>query len=139
MEWLKAFVSGFVSTLIFHQGLFAVLHLAGMIPVAPYNFTPVPPFGVPAVGSLSFFGGLWGILLWALVRRRIGWSHWGLSILFGAIAPTLVAMLVVFPLKGAEPTAQMWIGGLLLNGMWGLGVAICMALAGAQRSSVTKA
>ena len=39
----------------------------------------------------------------------------------------------IFPLKGMEVTSQTWIGGLILNGFWGLGVAIFLTLLGARR------
>jgi len=61
MIWIKAFLSGFLATLVFHQGLFTLFWLAGVVPMGPYNFSSVPPLGVPAVISLSFFGGFWGI------------------------------------------------------------------------------
>lgn len=133
MVWLKAFVSGFLATLIFHQGLFAVFHYAGMVPSAPFNLSPVPPLGVPQVISLAFFGGLWGMVLWAIIGRLAAAGFWALAIILGAIGPTAVAMLVVFPLKGLEVTAQTWVGGLILNGFWGLGVAVFLALMGARR------
>ena len=126
MVWLKAFVSGFLATLIFHQGLFALFHLAGIVPAAPFNMSPVPPLGVPAVLSLAFFGGLWGIVLWAILGRLAGVTYWLGHVIAGAIGPTAVAMLVVFPAKDLDVSAQTWIGGLILNGFWGLGVAIFM-------------
>ncbi len=134
MVWLKAFVSGFLATLIFHQGLYSMFYLAGAVPTEPFNFEPVPPFGIPAVVSLSFFGGLWGMVLWGLLGRLSTLPYWILSVVVGAIGPTLVAMLVVFPLKSLDVSSQTWIGGLLLNGFWGLGVATFQALMGARRS-----
>ncbi|EMP55428.1 hypothetical protein MSNKSG1_06143 [Marinobacter santoriniensis NKSG1] len=128
MEWLKAFIAGFLATLIFHQGLFTVFYLAGLAPNAPFNLTPVPPFGVPQVISLSFFGGLWGIGLWLILRRSVGSRFWLGHVVAGAVGPTVIAMLVVFPLKGLEATPQIWVGGLILNGFWGLGVAILIRL-----------
>lgn len=133
MVWFKAFVSGFLSTLIFHQGLFAVFFYAGMVPSAPFNLNPVPPLGVPAVISLAFFGGLWGMVLWAIIGRMATAGFWALAIILGAIGPTAVAMLVVFPLKGLEVTAQTWFGGLILNGFWGLGLAVFLVLMGARK------
>lgn len=133
MVWMKAFVAGVLATLIFHQGLFGILHLAGMIPAAPYNLTPVPPLGVPAVLSLAFFGGLWGIPIWAIIRGMKPALHWLMAIVLGAIGPTVVAMLVVFPLKGMDVSAQTWIGGLILNGFWGLGLALFMKLMVARK------
>ncbi|WP_328185861.1 hypothetical protein [Marinobacter sp. OP 3.4] len=137
MSWIKAFISGFLATLIFHQGLFGLFYLAGVVPSGPFNLSPVPPLGVPAVVSLAFFGGLWGILLWALLGRLKTLAFWSLMIILGAIGPTVVAMLVVFPLKGMEVSAQSWFGGLILNGFWGLGVAVFLTLLGARRTRTT--
>jgi hypothetical protein len=133
MIWLKAFVAGFLATLIFHQGLFGLLYLAGIVPVPPFNMGPVPPFGAPAILSLAFFGGLWGLPIWAIIRDLGTAAHWSMAIILGAIGPTLVAMLVVFPLKGMDVSAQTWVGGLLLNGFWGLGLAFFMKLMGARK------
>lgn len=135
MIWIKAFAAGFLSTLVFHQGLFGLFYLAGVVPSAPFNLTPVGPLGVPAVVSLSFFGGLWGIVLWAIAGRFAGVRHWLLHGLIGAVGPTAVAMLVVFPLKGLDVSAQTWVGGLILNGVWGLGVAVFMVIMGARKAS----
>ena len=76
MIWLKAFVSGLLATLIFHQGLFAVFYFVGMVPSAPFNMAAVPPLGIPAVFSLAFFGGLWGVVLWAILGRFGGFKFW---------------------------------------------------------------
>jgi len=137
MVWLKAFLAGFFSTLIFHQGLLAILHAAGASPRAPYALDPVPPLGVPAVLSLAFWGGVWGILLWLVIAGAVGPRYWLLALLFGAVAPSAVALLIVLPLKG-QPAGGGWkpaviVGALLLNGAWGIGVAAFMRLF--QRSS----
>lgn len=132
MVWLKAFVAGFLATLVFHQGLLGLMHMAGMVPMAPYNLESVPPLGVPAVLSLAFFGGLWGLPAWALIGRFGALGYWGLAILFGALAPTAVAMLVVFPLKDLPVSMTTWVGGFLLNGAWGVGVGLFMQLMGGR-------
>ena len=137
MVWVKAFISGLLATLIFHQGLFGIFYLAGVVPSAPFNMSSVPPLGVPSVLSLAFFGGLWGMLLWLLLGRLNGLFFWLSNVIVGAIGPTAVAMLVVFPMKGMEVTAQTWTGGLLLNGFWGLGVALFMVLMGAKATRKT--
>lgn len=137
MRYLKAFLAGFAATLIFHQGLIALLNSAGLIPRVPYSLAPTAPFGVPQVLSLAFWGGLWGIPLWMSVRRKKGVNHWLTALAFGAVLPSLVAWFVVAPLKGL-PLAGGWkpsalLLGLLLNGAWGIGVAILMKLAGGRR------
>ena len=133
MVWLKSFVAAFLATLVFHQGVFGLMYLAEMVPAAPYNMEPRAPLGVPAVVSLAFWGGLWGLPLWAVVRRMGALGYWSVSLVFGAVLPTAVAMLVVFPLKGLDVSAATWIGGFLLNGAWGIGTALFMVLMGARR------
>ena len=54
MTHLKAFITGFASTLVFHQGLLWLLYAGGVSPRAPWNMTQVPPLNVPAVISLAF-------------------------------------------------------------------------------------
>ncbi|MBL7249749.1 hypothetical protein JF515_04440 [Alcanivorax marinus] len=126
MQWVKAFVAGVLSTLIFHQGLLALLHAVGVVPAPAYNLAATEPLGVPAVLSLAFWGGIWGLPLWWLIRYKPARLFWLVSLLFGAIAPTVVAMLLVFPLKALPVSIGTWVGGFLLNGAWGLGVAILM-------------
>ncbi|MGQ0799321.1 MAG: hypothetical protein ACT4NL_04300 [Pseudomarimonas sp.] len=132
--FVRAFIAGFIATLLFHQGLFHVLHVAGVVSTTAWNMSPVPPLGVPSVLSLAFFGGLWGCLLWLLIRRTQGVKHWLLATVWGAILPSAVALAIVFPLKGVAVAAggypKLIVGALLLNGVWGLGVALLMKLMG---------
>jgi hypothetical protein len=133
MNYAKSFLAGFLSTLVFHQGVLALLYAAGATPRAPYAMAPVAPFHVPQVISLAFWGGLWGIILWVVIRKAKAPSRYWLSALvIGAIAPSIVALFVVFPLKGL-PVAGGWqpailVGALLLNGAWGIGVGLFMRL-----------
>ena len=136
MDTIKAFVAGFVSTLVFHQGLLAYLFYSGRTPRPAYVMDGVPPFGVPAVISLAFFGGLWGIVLWAVIRKLRGVSYFVNALIIGAIAPSMVALFIVFPMKGLG-VAGGWdrdliVGALMLNGAWGVGVALIMRLFGSQ-------
>lgn len=126
MQWILAFVSGFVSTLIFHQGLIGILYWAGLAPSAPFAMDPVPPLGVPAVLSLAFWGGVWGWPVWWIVRRFHGVGYWLGGIGAGAVGPTAVALLVVFPLKGREVGLEMVPAGLMVNAAWGLGLVLMM-------------
>lgn len=82
--------------------------------------------GLPAVISLAVWGGIWGILF-AMIRHRFpaNRDYWVAAFLFGAIFPSLVALLVVLPLKG-QPLGGGWHPPLLLtaflaNGAWGIG------------------
>ncbi|WP_345293757.1 hypothetical protein [Luteimonas vadosa] len=133
-QWGLAFVAGFVSTLLFHQGVLHLLHVAGVFPRPAWNMAAVPPFGVPAVLSLAFWGGVWGPVLWALVRKYRGGPRWLWGAIWGALLPSLVALLVVMPLKGMPMAGgfdpKLILGALLLNGAWGLGVVGLMRLYG---------
>jgi hypothetical protein len=128
---LKAFFAGFLSTLLFHQGALTLFWLSGAFPRAPFDMSPVPPIGVPAVMSLAFWGGVWGIAIWPLLRHAAGAAYWLRALLIGAVGPSAVALFVVFPLKGMG-VAGGWdpkiiVGALILNGAWGLGVALLMS------------
>jgi hypothetical protein len=125
---LLGFVAGFFAALIFHQLTLVVLWSVGLAPFGPFSMAATQPFGVPAVFSLAFWGGVWGILF-ALIEgsfpRR---GYWGMAFLFGAILPSLVAWLVVLPLKG-RPMGGGWHAPLLLtavliNGAWGVGTGL---------------
>jgi hypothetical protein len=130
---LAGFLAGFLATLIFHQLTLFVLKVMGVAPFSPFSMQPTSPFGVPAVFSLAFWGGVWGII-YAYVHHRFpaGAGYWLLAFLFGAIFPTLVAMLIVLPLKG-KPMGGGWhlpllITAFLINGAWGIGTGLILKL-----------
>lgn len=130
MPYVRAFVAGFLSTLTFHQAVIWVFFTMGVFSRAPWNMDAVPPLGVPAVVSLAFWGGVWGIPIWYLMRHATNAAYWTRAIVFGAIGPTVVAILVVARIKSGDFSAasnlQFWIGGLIVNGVWGLGLALLM-------------
>ncbi|MEH1803782.1 hypothetical protein [Nostoc sp.] len=122
------FIAGFVSVLLFHQGVLALLHAVNFTPRAPYSTASTQPLGIPQIWSNAFWGGIWG-LIWVVIapRFRHNKNYWLGALVFGAIAPTLVAWFVVAPLKG-QPIAGGWklvgiVTGLLVNGAWGVGTA----------------
>jgi hypothetical protein len=126
---LAGFIAGFLSVLFFHQVAVALLGVLGLTANQPYSMRAVPPFGVPQVLSLAFWGGVWGVILaFVLPRLPRRLPRWAWSALFGAVAPVLVAWFVVAPLKGL-PVAQ---GGdpkgmlrsLFVNAAWGLGTFV---------------
>jgi hypothetical protein len=132
VRFVQAFIAGFVSTLMFHQGVLAMLYLAGAVPRAPYDLRAVPLLGLPAVISLAFWGGVWGAAIWSLLKHMGGAAYWVWAVVIGAIGPSAVALFIVYPLKGM-PVAGGWdpklLGtALLLNGAWGLGLALLMRL-----------
>ena len=64
------FCAGFLAVLIFHQGVILLMYGGGLVPNPPFPMRPVPPFGVPQVISLAFWGGVWGILIGAIASAR---------------------------------------------------------------------
>ena len=122
------FVSGFLATLLFHQFALWLLKAAGMTDRGPWQMSPVPPFGIPSVISLAFWGGVWGVILLFVLPRSAKAAYWVLALVIGAIGPTLVAGFVVAPLKGisvpADARGKMLLLGLIVNGAWGLGTAL---------------
>src|SRR5262245_26094698 len=137
-RWLiVGFLAGCVGVLVFHQGAAALLHSMGMTPRAPYSFQPTQPFGVPVLWSITFWGGVWGVVLAAALARLDGARLLIAALIFGAIFPTLVAWFVVAPLKG-QPMAAGFVPaamliGPIVNGAWGLGTGIGLALFGRSR------
>lgn len=130
---LGGFIAGFLATLIFHQLTLAVLYALHLAPFGPFSMMPTWPFGVPVVFSLAFWGGIWGII-YVLVHVHFpdGMGYWVSSFLFGGIAPTLVALLLVLPLKG-KPIgggwqADLWTTAFLINGAWAVGTGVFMLL-----------
>jgi hypothetical protein len=137
---LFGFVAAFLATLTFHQIGLGLLHLAEITRATPWALHPVPPLGVPAVVSLAFWGGVWGIPF-VLAERRLArgrGGYWAGAILFGAIFPTLVAWFVVAPLKGYPAGFGFdWpelVVDPIVNGLWGFGTALFLgAMTGWRR------
>lgn len=136
----SGFIAGFLATIVFHQLTLMLLWKAGIAPFAPFSLSPTYPFGVPAVISLAFWGGVWGIA-YAYID---GWfpqgvGYWLVAFLFGAIAPSAVALLIVLPLKG-HPVGGGWhapllITALLVNGAWGVGTGLVLHILRAFRKA----
>lgn len=128
------FIAGFLATLVFHQPGLALLRNAGLFAGAAFDLRPVPPFGVPSVVSLAFWGGLWGIVFVLAGRgiARCPGGYWVGAILFGAVVPTLVFWFVVLPLKGLPVGYGFHPRGvaiaLIVDGLWGLGTALFLSL-----------
>jgi hypothetical protein len=130
MTWIKAFLADSFDAGL-PSGTPGDPARRGRSPRAAYSIEPVAPLRVPRF-SLAFWGGVWGILLWRRQRYQGSALYWILALIIGAVAPSLVALFVVLPLKG-RPAAgggnpALIVGALLLNGAWGIGVATFMRL-----------
>jgi hypothetical protein len=127
-------IAGAVSVLVFHQPMVELFRALGLTSRAIYSTQPTAPWGVPQIGSLAFWGGVWGVLLAASLARATGARLLVASLVFGALLPTLVAWFFVAPLKG-QPVAGGWLPAamalaLAANGAWGLGTGIGLTLFG---------
>jgi xanthine/uracil permease len=138
---LVGFLAGAVAVLAFHQALLHVLHhnwpwFAGLtgLPTgfrpagSGFSLRPLPPYGVPAVVSAVFWGGLWGVLLAALIRwLRLPDLMMGVVI---GIAATFVGFTLVAELRGNAPWGGgdpiVWARALTLNIAFGWGAAFLM-------------
>ena len=129
---VMSFIAGVVAVPVFHQILLGLLHVAGIVPFAPFDWSPTKPFGVPSVVSISFWGGVWGVVFALTVRRWFsGTAYWIASAVIGGVALTLVFMFVVVPLKsgGLPPDmVGLFVIGFLLNAAWGIGWALFLML-----------
>lgn len=127
-RWIFVFIAGFLAVLCFHQVALGLLHAAGVVPFAPFSLAPTKPLGVPSVISGAFFGGVWALVMIALLDRLGAGMIWLKAALFGGIVLTLVALLIVFPLKGVEfDMAQLPLRfaiGFILNALWAIGTIV---------------
>ena len=123
------FIAGFLAVPFFHQPVLGVLHALAIVPITPFNLSPTAPLGVPALVSASFWGGAWAVVMLLVLRWEPSKPQpWIKALLFGGIALTAVALVVVFPLKGmgfdvAKLPGRMLIG-FLVNAAWGVGTLI---------------
>jgi hypothetical protein len=115
-----------LSVVIFHQGMFALLHvlaIPGLEVPAPYSMAPVAPYGVPRLFDLCFWGGLYGLVFGAILP-----VVWLSGLALGVVA-AMVGMFIVTAIKGlpvGNASALAWVRSLLINGAWGIGVGLIL-------------
>ena len=130
---LIGFVAGALAVATVHQLTVFILTAVGMIQGSPYSMRPIPPWSVPAIINLMFWGGVWGVVFAALIDRvPRTWSLWLVGFAFGVLGPVLVGWFVVAPIKGqpmmggGNPTRML--ASVLINGAFGVGVALIFTL-----------
>ena len=130
---LVGFAAGVLAVLVFHQGMVALLHLAGLVPNPPFPMRAVPPFGVPQIASMAFWGGIWGIVVAAILAARPAWPPVLVGLLVGAVGCVLVGFTLVAALRGQPLMAgfdpNRWWRSMTINGAFGLGVGLLMVAA----------
>jgi hypothetical protein len=130
---IAGFIAGFLGILVFHQLGFFIANELGLLKVPLYSPRPVAPFGVPAILSSAFWGGLWGIV-GSYVAPRVPSAvdgPWG-WILFAGVLVTLVNWFVVLPIKGAPIGGGFRMPGVvvvpLVYAFWGFGMWMIFGL-----------
>jgi hypothetical protein len=116
-------IAGAVSALTFHAFAWWVFYLLGMQAIPPYPMVG-NMIGVPVILSLAFWAGVWGIVM-VLVAPRMT-QPFLIVCLIVSVAATLVQILVVPTLRGGAInwTVLGWVRSFIINGVWGIGVAI---------------
>jgi hypothetical protein len=126
---LAGFVAGTASVLTVHQGLLWGFHAAEVGPWPAYSTAPTPPWGVPAVASAAFWGGVWGAVLAGRMLRppARGLAFWLRAATLGAVLPNAVGAALLAVGRGQRPTgvhpATALAIALLVNGAWGAATA----------------
>ena len=130
-DLVLGFLAGALAVTTFHQGMVFLLSTVGLIQSRVYAMQGVPPFGVPTILNQMFWGGLWGLLFAVVADLLPSWPLLLLGCAFGVLGPVLASWFVVAPLKGT-PIAAGWVpqrmlAGVLINGCWGIGMALLYA------------
>jgi len=79
------------------------------------------------------------VAIWPFLKNVNGPAYWVRALVISAIASGSVTLFIVSPLKGM-PMAGGWkpkviVSTLILNGTWGLGMALLMRLMRASRAA----
>jgi len=130
-DLVLGFIAGARAVVVFHQVMVFILSTVCLIQSRVYAMRGVSPFDVPTILNQMFWGGLWGILFAAVADTLPPWPLPLLGVAFGVLGPVLASWFVVAPLKGT-PIAAGWVpqrmlAGLLINGFWGIGLALIYA------------
>ena len=128
---LTGFCVAVVSTLTFHQAMWTLLHLAGlMAPPFPLARTRL---GVPLLASICLWRGLWGAAYAAGSWRRH--PAWLSGLIFGVIVGAcewVFALLRSGEWVLTQQRSLYLMQALLVNGFWGLGLGVILAVLPAQ-------
>lgn len=134
---VKGFAAGVLSVLTVMAAVWWLLQAAGFLPARAlplWSLTPrIPPFGVPRVVNLAFWGGVWGLVLSLLFRELSGAIYWLSWLLAGAISIAATGLFLVPMIKGlAMPpiTPQRLALTAMIDGAFGLGAGLWLTILG---------
>jgi hypothetical protein len=90
-----------LSVLFAHESVVYVLNALGRVSRRAWTMTPaIPPFGVPYLLNLVFWGGLWGILFAFIHPLLPGRMMWLKGLIFGAMVVVFGGWILVPLIKG---------------------------------------
>ena len=123
-------VAGALSILMFHQTTLEVCFWLGLAPHAAFRVAQVPPFYVPLMVSITFWGAVYGALF-AAVSPWVKAPLWIKGIGAGLCA-MLLAWFMFLPLTGHQAAFAWKIGPMLRSfiayQMWGIGLVLVLPL-----------
>jgi hypothetical protein len=123
-------VAGALSVLLCHQMTLQMFFWLGWAPNAAFRFALVPPFNVPLVVSVTFWGAVYGGVFGALLPW-VKAPLWLKGIVAGLTAMGL-AWFVFLPLMGHEAAFgwQPWplLRSFIAYQMWGAGLNLMLLL-----------
>jgi hypothetical protein len=118
-------VAGALAMLMFHQTTLQAFYWSGLAPHPAFRIAIVPPFNVPMVVSVTFWGAVYGGLFGWVYPRLPG--PYSLRGALAGVFAILMAWFVMRPLAG-HPVAFAWKAepmalSAAANLMWGFGCA----------------
>jgi hypothetical protein len=129
MGWrfVFGFVAGLLSVVLVHQTAVYFGGRFGFGGGGAWSLARTGPWGVPALASAAVFGGLWGVLLTAILphvgRGVIGAIS---AVLIMAVLMSLFGWFVVAPVQGRGIgfVASRAIYPLVFNAVWAIGALV---------------
>jgi len=126
---LVGFIAAAIAVVVFHQGMFLILNLLGLLPAMPWNLAPTGPLGVPTLLNQIFWGGLWGALFSVVWPHLPGRDVWLKGMVFGWLGPMLLGNWLLLPLIRGTPyfagfVPMRMLVSALIAGAFGLGLGL---------------
>lgn len=129
---LTGFCAAVISTLTFHQTMWSLLFLAGLMG-PPFPLT-TNRFGIPLLVSICIWRGLWGAAYGAASSWHLK-PAWLSGLLFGVFVGAwewVSAFLRSGEWAMSQPKWLYLMQALLINGFWGVGLGMIVAVLSAR-------
>ena len=124
---LAGFCAAVVATLTFHQAMWALLYLVGLMG-APFPLV-ANRFGIPLVVSICIWRGLWGAAYGAAAAWHLK-PAWLSGLVFGVVVGACEWVSAFLRSGEWVLSRELWLylmQALLVNGSWGVGLGVMLA------------